>query len=80
MEYFFLLCHVYVRICALTVSVLTHALVAVLEPEGEEGCSGSRFTRQVGNEQPSPKLKKKKEKKRTNRTKIITNLKSSKFF
>lgn len=34
----------------------THLLLAGLEPVGEEGCSGSRFTRQVGNEQPSPKL------------------------
>jgi len=39
------------------VLVIAHILLAELEPVGEEGCSGSRFTRQVGNEQPSPKLR-----------------------
>lgn len=34
----------------------THPLLEGLEPVGEDGCSGSRFTRQDGNEQPSPKL------------------------
>lgn len=34
----------------------THPLLAGLEPVGEAGCSGSRFTRQDGKEQPSPRL------------------------
>lgn len=36
--------------------VVTHPLLAGLEPVGEQGCSGSTLTRQDGNEQPSPKL------------------------
>lgn len=51
--------------CVCSQFFITHALLAGFEPVGEEGCSGSRFTRQVGNEQPSPKLKSKQEKTRT---------------